>query len=170
MTSKLTRKACRNREMIGGIDAQSLEHALAQVEQEVTTLTTRLAAVEKDRDDWKRSSELVARVLIDTKDDLTAAMKVVEAARDTLKGTESMATSATCQHCTKMMVKMLKLFEALAAMKDKPKGRFLPNIEDLSHTIDFDKPKCGTCGGTHCVDTPFSGSDPSCPECDQGKE
>ena len=89
----------------------------------VIDLTTRLAAVEKERDEWKRSSELVARVLIDTKADLTAAMK------------------------------------------DKPKGRFLPDIEDLSHTIDFEKPKCGECGGTHCVDTPFSGSDPSCPDC-----
>ncbi len=110
MASKLTRKACRNREMIGGIDAQLLEHALTQVEQEVATLSARLAAVEeslefarnyngiegrpcplctyedgvfikscqmhtdlaaveKERDEWKRSSELVARVLIDTKAD-----------------------------------------------------------------------------------------------------
>ena len=60
--------------------------------------------------------------------------------------------------------KIWKLSEALAAMK-KPKGRFLPDIEDLSHTIDFEEPKCGKCGGTHCVDTPFSGSDPSCPDC-----
>ncbi len=82
-----------------------------------------LAAVEYEWDEWKRSAELVARVLIDTKADLTAAMK------------------------------------------DKPKGRFLPDIEDLSHTIDFEEPKCGKCGGTHCVDTPFSGSDPSCPDC-----
>ena len=29
---------------------------------------------------------------------------------------------------------------------------------------------CGRCGGTGCVDTPFSGSDPSCPSCDgEGK-
>ena len=116
---------------------------------------------------------------------LTAAMKVVEAARDTLKGTESMATSATCQHCTKMMVKMLKLFEALAAMKDPPKGRFLPDIEDLSHTIDFEKPKCGECGGSgydrqacknespnDCISTCCHGCQDAtpCPECDQGKE
>ena len=41
---------------------------------------TDLAAVEKERDEWKRSSELVARVLIDTKADLATAMKVVETA------------------------------------------------------------------------------------------
>ncbi len=28
------------------------------------------------------------------------------------------------------------------------KGGFLPDIEDLSHTIDFEEPKCGKCGGT----------------------
>ncbi len=27
-------------------------------------------------------------------------------------------------------------------------------------------PACTNCGGTGAVDTPFSGSDPCCPECD----
>lgn len=29
-----------------------------------------------------------------------------------------------------------------------------------------DMAKCLRCSGTGCVDTPYSGSDPSCPECD----
>ena len=40
-----------------------------------------LSAAEREMDDWKRSSELVARVLIDTKADLAAARVVVEAVK-----------------------------------------------------------------------------------------
>ncbi len=69
--------------------------------------------------------------------------------------------------------------DALAAMKDKPKGRFLPDIEDLSHTIEFDdgmdgEPKCGTCDESGEVETvrgkhhKLIGSKP-CPDCG-GKE
>jgi len=30
--------------------------------------------------------------------------------------------------------------------------------------------RCETCGGTGCVDAPYSGSDPCCPDCEDGWE
>ncbi len=104
------------------------------VSGELDRLTTRLALAEKVRDEWKRSSELVARVLIDTKAALTALEK-----------------------------------------PNPPKGRFLPDIEDLSHTIDFEEPKCGTCDESGEVETvrgkhhKLIGSKP-CPDCEEAKD
>ncbi len=52
------------------------------------------------------------------------------------------------------------------------KGRFLPDIEDLSHTIYFEGPKCGTCDGTgkliHAEDTTLYPQAPElpCPDCE----
>ena len=146
---------------------------------------SRLSAAERERDEWKRSSELVARVLIDTKADLTAAMKLVEAGKEFVDyWMDDFEPRCDEEYKRVVVEKIWKLSEALVAMK-KPKGRFLPDIEDLSHTIDFDKPKCGTCGGSgydrqacknespnDCISTCCHGCQDAtpCPECGQGKE
>ncbi len=140
---------------------------------------TDLAALEKERDEWKRSSELVTRVLIDTKSDLAAAMKVVEA-----WGMVAAAAGLTpddfeckCDPPSYSDKLIINLREAIAGMMDKPnppKGRFLPDIEDLSHMIDFEELKCGTCDESGEVETvrgkhhKLIGSKP-CPDCG-GKE
>ena len=52
------------------------------------------------------------------------------------------------------------------------KGRLLPDIEDLSHAIDFEEPKCGTCDGTgkliHAEGTTLYPQAPElpCPDCE----
>ena len=43
------------------------------------------------------------------------------------------------------------------------------DLWEPTHWIPDDDPpplKCPRCNGTGCVDTPYSDSDPSCPECD----
>ncbi len=140
----------------------------------VVALTTRLAVVEKERDEWKRSSELVARVLIDTKADLTAARVVVAMARAEVAGTD----------CWKWE-------EGGCLMFDEPQCPYC----DLRDAIAaLEEPKCGTCKGSkvihgdvwhcgrghhscwkleptreNCDKCSYARPFP-CPECDQGKE
>ncbi len=104
---------------------------------------------------------------------LTEAMKVVDEVGNMKKIVAGDYPSEWDDNRVTEMVRVTeeRMFLALSAMKDKPKGRFLPDIEDLSHTIDFEEPKCGECGGSGNKDPGYStcrcheGSDESCKAC-----
>ncbi len=97
--------------------------AFRDVETIVHEQHARLATLEKDRDEWKRSSELVARVLIDTKADLTAARVVVEA------GVRLHERGAQCGELSRFLDVLVVQADALAAMKDKPKVDSYPTLK-----------------------------------------
>ena len=131
MASKLTRKACRNREMIGGIDAQLLEHALTQVEQEVATLSARLAAVEESLEFARNYNGIEGRpcplctyedgVFIKScqmHTDLAAAIQ------DRDEAIENLKTGCAGENCCPVMDEVTDLTTRLAAAEDVVEAAF----------------------------------------------